>query len=689
MFSGGIFAHLIPTKNGQLDDVWTSYLQRLRPDALYIPASLVDLKSKLQKFVTGYVGEVDYGRPVSWRGSPFIQSLLAKRNPDGSPAACGPSWLVDVERSSEAPPVSELQRIARFGIVREIPIESWRFLGIRQQLRELIHIVPPASGQGLVDWLFGTVQPDPRMLAPPYLAQGGTVHSVITLNQVGIWPGYQSYPPERRDTSWSLANKLVVVGEGDSLEDACLVWNLRANRWPGLLPAWITPQQAEDQRVRRSLLDSAMFTQESPGPSNGGVNNVHLLSATVDTQEMARDFLCQLDTVGWTPTDWIHFIDRRHRRFFGRSKEAMTFSNGHASFVVNDDALPCSRPTEITVDVEIESYRPPPTHVLLSGTNLPHTGRFGEAVISLSCWDQPARGEEASLGYPSTFYIVRQAFEEAGLHTTFDRKAALTYGMHRILADEYSAHMVLRNHDVLDLLKITIESERATNKSERFSTPRGTPFGEFHRKLGSQKLASALISWLLRKRLVFRGLDLICRNCGTSAWYSLNEVGNQFRCVGCQEQQPFDRMPQDASWRYRVNQLLASALDQGVLQQVLAAYAIDLRPPSKSRAYVFPNVILSDLRNGGHVAEIDLFGFQDGEWLAAECKAWGSATKSELHALRRILDCLGGGRLYLVRASTSSAECDGMVDRVVIWDNELGQDHLIERDQLWDFLEET
>ena len=244
-YSGGVFCHLIPAQNGQLSDVWSSYIQRLLPDDVYIPDSLVDLKAELQKLVSGHVREVDYTTPVTWMGSPSINSLLYERNPDGSPAALGASYLVDVELSSEESPVSELQRIACFGIVPEISPRSSRFMEGEKQLRDLVHIVPPASGRGLAAWLFSVPRPNPRNPVPPYPAVSGNAHSVITMNRAGIRTGGQSYPPDHRDSPWSLANRLVVVGDGESLEDACLFWNLRANRSLGLLPAWVTTEQAE------------------------------------------------------------------------------------------------------------------------------------------------------------------------------------------------------------------------------------------------------------------------------------------------------------------------------------------------------------------------------------------------------------------------------------------------------------
>ena len=687
-FSGGSFCHLIPTRNGQLSDAWASYIQRLRPDALYMPASLLDLRPQVQKLTTCSIQEVDYAGQVTWNGIPSLHSLLAERNSDGSPAACGPSWLVDVELASETPPVSELQHIARFGMVPKIPTSAPGLMGMRNRLRDLVHTAPPASGQGLVDWLLRIPSPDTSLPTPRYLAAGiGDIHSPITLSLIKIWPDGQSFPIDHRDSPQCHANSLVVVGDGGSLEDACLYWNLRANRWPEPFPVWVTPEQVERADIREVIMADTRRSQTVPWLSTGNVNDLHLLSATMDTRELTPIFPPEMPAVGWTPKDWIHFVDRRRRPFFGRSKGAINFSNGFASFVVNEDELPCARPTQITIDVEIKSFRPPPTHLRLRGTSKPSTGRFGEAVMPLNYWSRRASSVEVLLGYPKTFDILRHACEEADLRPSFDRKAALAFGINRILAGEYEAHMILRNHAVLDVLKVMVESERLSGESNRRLTPKGTPFGEFHRRLKGQGLANALLPWLLRKSLVFRGLELECRDCGTSVWYSLSDIGDQYQCVGCQRRQPFDRMTHDAPWRYRVNQMPASAMDQGVLQEAFGAYDIDLLSSVGSRACLFPNVILTDKKTGDHVAEIDLLGFEDGEWLAAECKAWGNATEPELDGLRCILDRLGGGSLQLIRASTSSDQFDGVVDRVVVWDREPIREELIGTDQLWKCLE--
>ena len=618
--------------------------------------------------------------------APYLHSLLAERNLDGSPKACEPSSLVDVELSSETPPTSELQCVARFGLVPEIPIGDSRFLGVGQQLPDLVHTVPPAPGQGVVDWLLSIPHPEQSAVSPPYPVEGGSLYSAATLNCVGLWSDGQSWSTDHKDSRLSLANRVVVVGDSGSLEDACLFWNLRANRSFGPLPAWITREQAELPEVRSAIATAAEHTPNDPGPPTGGVDHLHFVSSTEDTKEVARSF-SEHSAVGWAPGDWIDFVDRRQRCWYGRSKESMFFAEGHTSFLVSDKDLPCPRPTQITVDIEIEAFRPPPTRVQLSGTNGPQSGRFGEAVLPLNRWTAAGGAEEASLGYPRTFEVIKRACEDIGVRPVFDRKAALTYGVNRILADDYSAHMILRAPIVLEFLRFIIESERIAGDTERRLIPKGVSFGAVHSRFGDQKLARLLLSWFLHKGLVFRGLKLECTECGTQSWYSLNDIGNFFRCVGCQGQQPFDLMPEGAAWRYRVNHLLASALDQGVLQQVLAASDMDVWRPSGSRSYMFPNVILTETQTGAHLREVDLLGFANGEWLAAECKAGGDPTESELEALRHILNRLGGGSLLLVRASTATSTCDGLVDRVLIWDQEPITQEPIGTDELLKYLD--
>ena len=239
-------------------------------------------------------------------------------------------------------------------------------------------------------------------------------------------------------------------------------------------------------RSSGTIASAAGSTPTSVGPPTGGVNELHLLSATLDTRALVNSGF-NGQAVGWEKTDWLDFVDRRYRSFFSRRKEAMHFVDGVASFVVSDDELPVSGPTQVTIEVEVESFRPPPTRSQLWGTNGPHTGRFGEAVLPLNRLTRPSDSEEISLGYPPTLELIKQACEDIGFRPFFERKAALTYGLHRTLSDDLSAHIVLRAPDVLDVLRMIIDSERAAGETGRRLVPRGATFGEVHSKLSESK----------------------------------------------------------------------------------------------------------------------------------------------------------------------------------------------------------
>jgi len=683
--SGGRFCHLIPVEADLLTQEWLDYLWRVCPDAIFVPKGREDLKKQLDQAHLRRAFETDYSLDVSWAGSPYIHSFLEDRRPDGSPAACGPTWLVDAQLEP-TPPISTLQSISRFGLVPVLPVDTLRNLvGVFHQLSELVPTVPPHGNQPLTDWLFGDLSPDTNATTTPaYLAGGATIHSPISLNHTKIWAGSQTFPPHDGDSAWSLSNRLVVVGNGESLPDACLFWNLRANRWSYRLPIWVTPEQLQLPEVRAGIVGAALRTSKSPGWGEDGVDDLHFVSATLDTQEIARTFTGSA-AIGWGSSDWLNFIDRRSQPFYQRSKEVVSFTDGYASLVLNESSLPVSKPTQVTIDLRVDAFRPPRAGVRLTG-NVQHIGRFGEAIFVLNFWRGSDFSVEASVGYPRTFEFIKAACERAGLRPSFDRKAALTFGLKRLLGDEWGTHMVLRNHDVLRALMVMVKAETVTDEGTRRLTPLGVSFGEIHKTLADQQIATALISWLLKKGLIFRGLELTCPECGTQAWYSLDEIGNLFECVGCRAAQPFDRMPNDAPWRYRINQLLASALDQGVLQGILTAHDLQVWETFGSTAYLLPNVILSDATTGRQVIEFDLLGFMDGEWIAAECKAWGDVSAYELHALRRTLDRMGGGELLLVRASTASPDCDGLVDRVRLWDHQPIRQQAVRKDELLNFL---
>ena len=96
---------------------------------------------------------------------------------------------------------------------------------------------------------------------------------------------------------------------------------------------------------------------------------------------------------------------------------------------------------------------------------------------------------------------------------------------------------------------------------------------QVHRTLGlgiSRDLCNKLLDWLIERRIVFQGYKFSCANCGMGRWYSINRLADTQSCDGCgiTTAKPIkvDQLP----WRYRLNEAIAQAVDQGVLPHLLA-----------------------------------------------------------------------------------------------------------------------
>lgn len=171
--------------------------------------------------------------------------------------------------------------------------------------------------------------------------------------------------------------------------------------------------------------------------------------------------------------------------------------------------------------------------------------------------------------------------------------------------------------------------------------------------------ATWLVEWLARCRFLFRGYHIDCPECGLPRCYPVDRLAAMHLCDGCQTTMPLP-LPVDKPlvWRYRLNEVVALGVDQGVLPHLLAlrrimewGYRIDA-----PLLGVVPGLTLTPLsQDGPPKIEVDLFAVHDGRIVVVECKANGSelaATEVErFAALGKRLDC---SRIVYATPSTFS-----------------------------------
>jgi hypothetical protein len=142
---------------------------------------------------------------------------------------------------------------------------------------------------------------------------------------------------------------------------------------------------------------------------------------------------------------------------------------------------------------------------------------------------------------------------------------------------------------------------------------------EEEKKLSGTDLKSDL-SELTRDNVMFQGVELRCRNCLSSYWYSVEEMQKAVRCRGCHVSFP---LPAETQWSYQLNELIRVAIaDQGLVP-VLRTLA-RLFDGARDCFFFTPSVEFLAYRNDGEPRverELDLAWVKDGLFGIAEVKS--------------------------------------------------------------------
>ncbi len=127
-------------------------------------------------------------------------------------------------------------------------------------------------------------------------------------------------------------------------------------------------------------------------------------------------------------------------------------------------------------------------------------------------------------------------------------------------------------------------------------------------------IAAALLERLSALGLATRGLEIRCSHCGLTSFQAFSDVHDNVLCPGCRGEAAHVLESGTVKVNYRLNSLLDTASDNGVVGHLLAIAALKSIDPT---TYILPgvNVVVR-----GKPAELDLLGFMDGKIVAGEVK---------------------------------------------------------------------
>lgn len=138
----------------------------------------------------------------------------------------------------------------------------------------------------------------------------------------------------------------------------------------------------------------------------------------------------------------------------------------------------------------------------------------------------------------------------------------------------------------------------------------------------SQEEVAKLIDELIQRSVVYRGFVFKCLFCRNADWFSVDEIGHDFRCKRCGRSQVYVsehwRAPKEPSWYYKLDEIVY----QGhVNNMIVPALALHYLNRTKRERFLYSSELeIIDESSGELIAEIDLFCVHDGILSVGEAK---------------------------------------------------------------------
>ncbi|MEX3646879.1 hypothetical protein [Mycolicibacterium porcinum] len=469
--------------------------------------------------------------------------------------------------------------------------------------------------------------------------------------------GYNRGLPPRSRFSWGGSSGLsrygpnvLVVYEADSIEDLTLVWNLRARfAHPSGLPLALplTDIAADDVRAVAQTPQAQHYF--------GLDHNLAITSFSVSEEKLLElSSGTGFDVVG--PWEFVGEI-------YGcgvTSTEMVQFADGRAT-------VPCFTPTDIetlgqsyldsdgsnwlTLTAVVSENRLPPSRMMrrsrwqdpgyLHG-NIVHVGKLDEfrtlvhpsglEVLRALALDH---GLEARVSTPGK--AAENLIRAAGGDLSMFASPAISLLFDGMARRGHASLVKRRLNQFLAGTDVIPGSEKYEVLAERLDQALGAPdvdeighlninrirgiFGLGVKDLPLKETA-VWVDWAVRRRLILRGVEAVCRNCKHMQWRPLGDVVPELQCHGCGLliDSPFGA--QKIDYQYRASEILLRAVEHDVLSHVLAVRHICEILGRQSVFGAYPGVELVEVGGRDVVAEFDVvIVLSTGKWVVGECKA--------------------------------------------------------------------
>lgn len=461
--------------------------------------------------------------------------------------------------------------------------------------------------------------------------------------------------PDRRSVSYDAGPNVVVVFSPNSVEDAALLWNLRASVGDfravpiGVPEAEATPEAltkiswecsrngmaAYELYVTSASIGSVRL-RELAGLSGDGVDAGLRHIAIVDPGEVLR----LDDAAGWTHEEIVMWSDGQ-AKITPRQRSA-------ADEVLSNPAL--NQHLRFNIDVTVVSSPLP----IADNVRIDTTAAGGFYAGSVSSWcTAPHLSQVRNFVWPSRLLMARAyaSRKKVTLQESEPGRAVrlavegldgldwVHNILHAPLLDKLEELAARRGFGWYKRrLRDTVGSDADPLDAVPPSVDQlaDASFGEFKKVLGNNDKATR--NWLLwaeKAQLIVKGFAIECGNCRAKLWLPVQAFSPPIICHGCARpiETPFGDK-HNTEFKYRLSERLRRVYEQDAMGHLLAAHYLSVILGDRLIG-VHPGMEVQAAGADSPIGEADVLAFSYlGEFIPVEVKrSISGLTENELHKL--------------------------------------------------------
>jgi hypothetical protein len=259
---------------------------------------------------------------------------------------------------------------------------------------------------------------------------------------------------------------------------------------------------------------------------------------------------------------------------------------------------------------------------------------------------------------------IRILLRHKGLECRPSDKGIWTTETVKLFGGEHESSKALRHPIVRPLLNEFVDQARAKKRAQLSILDVSKATGALGNETKVNEL-SDVFEELVQKQVLRRGLHLKCEKCRLESWYSLEDLGDSYRCLRCRHVQPIQRGfflgDNEPAWAYQLAPVVSQFLLHNGDLPIFAA-----QDGLAEKADTFDIAFETEFRNpktGKSELEVDFLANVDGRlWIGEATSRTGFPDLSKidrLHELARETNAQG-----LVFATSRSRFGDATIERI-------------------------